>query len=158
MRALIEKRITIIQPTTFNFFAKGLFASPHLHYSRFWLCTGLAMMLMVLTLSLISLPDEIDEIMWSDKLMHGIAYAGLMGWFAQLYKHDFTRIVLLIGLIFFGVGIELLQGLTPSRKLDVIDMVANASGVLLAWALSYTFFGSILERFEALLRPKVIKA
>ena len=80
-----------------------------------------------------------------------------MGWFAQLFKHDFTRIVLLLGLIGFGVGIELLQALTPSRQFDVIDMVANASGVLLAWSLSYTFFGDILERFEGLVRPKTAR-
>jgi len=143
---------------TLNFHAKGLFESPHLRYVRLWLSIGVGMLAMVLLLSLITLPDEVNQFVWSDKLFHGIAYAGLMGWFAQLYKHDLTRIVLLIGLISFGVGIELLQGLTPSRVLDVSDMLANASGVLLAWALSYTFFGNILEGIEALVRPKAANA
>ncbi len=90
--------------------------------------------------------------------MHGVAYAGLMGWFAQLYKNDLARLLLLLGLVAFGVGIELLQGLTPSRHLEVLDMVANASGVLLAWSLSYTFFGNIIERFEALVCSKALRA
>lgn len=141
----------------FDFRAKGLFASPHLHYSRFWLGIGVFMLLAVLVLSLVALPKDVSKILWSDKLLHGIAYAGLMGWFAQLFKHDFTRIVLLFGLIFFGVSIELMQAFTPSRKFDVVDMVANTSGVLLAWSLSYTFFGNILERFEGLIRPKAAR-
>lgn len=142
---------------TFDFRSKGLFASPHLHYARFWLAIGLAMLLMVLTLSLVSLPKDLTRFLWSDKLLHGIAYAGLMGWFAQLYKHDFVRIVLLLGLVAFGVGVELLQALTPTRQFEYVDMIANASGVLLAWALSYTFFGNILERFESLFRPKAAR-
>jgi len=92
------------------------------------------MLLAVLVLSLVALPKDVSKILWSDKLLHGIAYAGLMGWFAQLFKHDFTRIVLLFGLIFFGVSIELMQAFTPSRKFD-----------------------DILERFEGLIRPKAAR-
>lgn len=142
----------------FDFRSKGLLASPHLRYSRLWLSIGIAMMLTVLILSLVSLPKEVRVFLWSDKLLHGIAYAGMMGWFAQLYKHDSTRLFLLVGLVMFGIGIEFLQALTPTRKFDFSDMVANASGVLLAWALSYTFFGTVLERFESLFRSKTARA
>ncbi len=82
--------------------------------------------------------------------MHVVAYAGLMGWFAQIYRHDLARLLLVVGFVAFGVFIEYLQGMTPSRHFDVYDMVANSCGIILAWALSYTILGTILERFESL--------
>lgn len=142
----------------FDFRSTDFFASPHLRYTGLWLGIGIVMMLIILVFSLISLPQEVEDFMWSDKLMHGVAYAGLMGWFAQLYKNDLARLILLLGLIGFGVSIELLQGLTPTRQFEFLDMVANASGVLLAWSLSYTFFGTILERIESLCRPTGVRA
>ena len=47
-----------------------------------------------------------------------------------------------------GIGIEFLQGMTATRHFEVIDMVANTSGVVLAWALAYTWVGEVLPWLE----------
>jgi len=49
-----------------------------------------------------------------------------------------------------GIGIEFLQAATPTRNFEVLDMIANTSGVVLAWALAYTWVGTILWRIESL--------
>ena len=78
------------------------------------------------------MPD-IDHI---DKFFHFIAYAGLMGWFAQLYWSISTRVLLAGGLVAMGIGLEFLQALTPERQLEVADMLANSTGVLTAWRVA----------------------
>jgi len=133
---------------SFDFHPKGLFHIPHLRYKRLWVYIGLAMIFGVLSLSLIDVPRSIQVFLWSDKLAHGVAYAGLMGWFAQIYRHDLTRLALVAGFVAFGIGIEYLQAMTPTRHFDVSDMVANTCGIVLAWALSYTLMGKILEKIE----------
>jgi VanZ family protein len=80
--------------------------------------------------------------------MHAVAYGLLMGWFAQIFKHDLARLLFVAAFIALGVAMEYAQGLVPSRQFDFLDMIANASGVVLAWALAYTWIGGILEWFE----------
>ena len=132
----------------FDFSSKGVLAIHHLHYKWLWLGIGLAMVAMVFVLSIISVPPEIKSFMVQDKIMHMVAYATLMGWFAQIYRHDLTRLVLVLGFIIMGIGIEFLQGMTATRHFEVIDMVANTSGVVLAWALAYTWVGEVLPWLE----------
>jgi len=88
--------------------------------------------------------------MLHDKVAHLIAYAGLMGWFVQIFRHDLTRLVLLLGFVTLGIGVEFVQGMVPSRQFEVLDMIANTSGALLAWALAYTRVGQILPAVERL--------
>ncbi len=87
-------------------------------------------------------------VMSRDKLVHLSVYAILMGWFAQIYRYHLTRLLLALALIILGVGIEFWQGTTPTRQFDPYDMVANSCGVVLAWALSYTTFGTLLQRLD----------
>ena len=49
-------------------------------------------------------------------------------------KHSPQRLALL--LIAYGVAIECIQFFIPSRSFSVLDMVADASGVLPAWWLA----------------------
>lgn len=86
--------------------------------------------------------------MFSDKLLHVVAYAGLMGWFAQLFRHRVARVLLCVGFVTLGVGIEFLQGMVPYRQFEYFDMLANASGVLLAWVLVFTPLGRVLFHIE----------
>ena len=144
--------------TTFDFKSKGLFRAHHLRYRYLWAFIGLSMVAAVLTLSLIDIPKPVAKFLLSDKILHGIAYAGLMGWFAQIFRHDLTRLLLVASFIALGIFIEFLQALTPTRQFDVLDMIANTSGIILAWALSYTVLGSLLERFESLFSSKLTKA
>jgi len=132
----------------FDFTTKGVLAVHHLHYKKLWIGIGLAMVATVFSLSVITVPKAIQTFMLQDKAMHTIAYAGLMGWFAQIFRHDLTRLILVLGFIAMGIGLEFLQGMTATRHFDVIDMVANTSGVVLAWALAYTWVGNVLPWLE----------
>jgi len=142
---------------TFDFRPKNLFCVRHLHFRYVWLFIGLSMVVTIFTLSLIDLSAPVVEFLWSDKVLHGVAYAGLMGWFAQIFRHDLTRLLLGLSFVTLGISIEFLQALTPTRQFDLLDMIANTSGIVLAWALSYTFLGTVLERFESLFVRKLVK-
>lgn len=115
----------------------------HLRFRRLWISVGVLLLLAVAISSIITLPQPLKAIMLQDKVAHTLAYASLMGWFSQIYRHDLTRLILAIGLVAMGVGIEFIQGMTLTRQFDVLDMVANTSGVALAWALAYTWVGEI---------------
>jgi VanZ family protein len=67
----------------------------------------------------------------ADKLVHLTGYAVLTLWWAQLVVERRWRLALSV--VALGVLIEGLQGLTPVRQPDVLDVLANASGVLLGW-------------------------
>ena len=140
----------------FDFSSKGVLAIHHLHYKWLWLGIGIAMVAMVFVASIISVPPAIQTFLLHDKIMHTVVYAALMGWFAQIYRHDLTRLVLVLGFIAMGIGIEFLQGMTTTRHFDVIDMVANTSGVVLAWALAYTWVGEVLPWLEQRFKRHVL--
>lgn len=130
----------------------------HLRFQRVWLCIGILLLLLVLVGSVIPIPAPVRSIMLHDKVAHTLAYAGLMGWFAQIFRHDLTRLILVVGLVMMGVGIEFLQGMTGSRQFDVLDMVANTSGVVLAWGLAYTWVGNTLVWVEGVFCRTILRA
>lgn len=69
--------------------------------------------------------------------MHTAAYASLMFWFCLLYAGRGARTG--YGLLWFAMGVtlEVLQRETGFRHYELADMLANAVGVLLGWALSF---------------------
>jgi len=134
----------------FNFSPTNLLTIEHLRFKRLWLSIGVLLVVAVVIASVVRQPDFISEISYSDKLVHFIVYACLMGWFAQIFRHDLTRFLFVVLLAGLGGGIEFLQAATPTRNFDSGDMVANACGVLLAWALAYTWVGNILPRVETM--------
>ena len=74
-----------------------------------------------------------------DKLGHFLAYGLLMFWFAQLYRTTKSRLAYAAGFVALGAGLELLQGHLGARVSDVLDIYANATGVLLGWAATLIF-------------------
>ena len=60
-----------------------------------------------------------------------------MFWFCLLYAGKQTRIAYAVLWIGMGVSLEYAQGLLAYRTFDIDDMIANAIGVLLGWALSF---------------------
>ena len=74
-----------------------------------------------------------------DKLHHLLAYAGLMLMWRLATPHATVRTQAKLAILFMlmGVAIEFAQGLTPHRTFEWADMVANASGVCIGWAVSY---------------------
>jgi len=86
-------------------------------------------------LSLTPQPPHID-FEQSDKVGHFIAYGGTMFWFCLVYRAPRTRLVYAMGFIAMGVAIEYIQRWTGYRSFEVYDMVADALGVLLGWAVA----------------------
>lgn len=134
----------------FDFGTKGMLSMQHLIYKRVWIALGCLMLSTVVYASLNSVPHAFRTIMLQDKLAHSVAYASLMVWFAQIFRHDLTRLLLVIGLTGFGLVMEYLQGMVPSRQFDYMDMLANTAGVVLAWGLTYTWFGDLVVKAEQL--------
>ena len=94
----------------------------------FWFCIGLTAYLSLMPQEF--LPSGIN--IW-DKLSHSIAFAALalsaaLGW----PEKDFVRSVLL-PLLLFGVFIEVIQYFIPGREFSLLDMLADAVGIIIAW-------------------------
>lgn len=129
-------------------FRHNLVVAPHLALTRLWLWIGLGMILTVVALSVMNPPVAVKQFLLHDKLLHALAYAGLMGWFSQIFHQRLTRLLLVIVFVAMGVGVEFLQSFNPRRFFDVSDMIANGTGVLIAWALAHTWLGHTLSWFE----------
>ncbi|MCX7893036.1 MAG: VanZ family protein [Burkholderiales bacterium] len=112
---------------------------------RVWFAAGLALVAAVVWLSLAPLPAPPGE--HTDKLEHLVTYAFLMLWFAQLGGAR-RGLVAAAALVALGAGIELLQALTPYRRMDPADMVANALGVALGLLAAPPRTPNVLERLE----------
>jgi len=122
-----------------------------LRYYNLWLSIGWLLVLMVCYLSLISNPPGIDiEFKYIDKLGHFLSYFILMAWFAQLYKTSRSRILYVLLFITMGAALEVLQGMGGSRFFEYGDMLANTTGVFVAWFITKGRLKNALLYFEQL--------
>lgn len=69
---------------------------------------------------------------YSDKIMHVACFAGLGLFGFWAYRSRLARMVLLLSLLALGVGIELIQGMVPERQASTGDVLADATGLVLA--------------------------
>lgn len=118
-----------------------------LKFKTFWLIVGYLLIGYVFYSSLRPDPIEVD-IDDFDKYAHTFAYFVLMGWFVQIYQQKKSVLICAILFICMGVLIEVLQGMGGVRFFDYYDMLANTSGVFIAWFLSITPFKNILRHLE----------
>jgi len=56
-----------------------------------------------------------------------------MFWFSQIYLSGKLRAAHAAVFLVMGVGLEILQGMSGIREYEVLDMLANALGVLSGW-------------------------
>ena len=109
---------------------------------------GWAMVVMVLYLSLTPDPPAPLTFDNADKLEHVMAYAGLSFWFCLLYPNGRERLIVATALVGLGVGLEYVQGWTGYRTFDVLDMAADAVGVLAGWVAVCTPLGRLLDLID----------
>ena len=115
---------------------------------------GYLLILAIIVFSLIPHGPQID-MRDGDKLGHFLAYGSLMFWFAQLDGGFDGRLRCAIGFSLMGIALEFLQNLTGYRSFDVLDMLANATGVLLGWVAALPRASAVFVRIEkALLLPR----
>lgn len=100
-----------------------------------WLAIGWALVATIIWLSVTPKPVDIG-IEQGDKLGHFAAYGGVMFCFCQPYPRLPTRAAYAAGFIALGVALEFVQRWLGYRSFEVLDMVADAIGVVLGWTVA----------------------
>jgi len=106
-----------------------------LRFPRTWLVTGLLIMALVLVLTLLPAGRMTTLTMLSDKAAHFLAFMLLMVWFCGVFRPPFTPLVA-VGLLAFGILIELLQSRLPYRSAEIADALYDLGGITAGWLLA----------------------
>ncbi len=101
---------------------------------KLWYALGALMLMAVAYVSLMPAPD----IGVSDKVSHLVTYFLLAGWFGLLARNSGMLVLSLVGLIAYGMIIEVLQAQTGYRFAEWGDVLANSAGCLLGATLYFT--------------------
>ena len=123
--------------------------SADLAFPRLWQAIGWVMVLVVVFGTLMSDPPELPPVLGVDKVLHGLAYAGLMWWFRQAFARRPAWVIFLLGL---GAVLELCQGGVRGRGFEYGDMAANGAGVIIGLIVARTAAGTIVTRFDRVAR------
>ena len=115
-------------------------------FSRMAFLVGL---LAVISLSVIP-QGAIPDTGLSDKLGHLVAYACLALAGGIAYSGARSSFMLISGLLFLGVGLELVQTFLPGRSASGYDVLANVIGTALGAAAAISI-SSIMNR-----RPRIL--
>jgi VanZ family protein len=117
-------------------------------YLGLWQVVGALLVLAVVVASLMP-PPPIDLSEGRDKGVHFLSYGTLMFWWSMLVRGHLSRAGLAVWFCVMGVVLEVLQGMTGYRSYDLEDMLANAIGVSIGWALGYTPLSRALSVLES---------
>ena len=112
---------------------------------RLWRFAFAACLVTVLVLALLPTDQPLPTTGW-DKTDHILAFSVLTLLGFQSYCGYRTRLA--IGLLSYGIGIELLQGLTSYRSAEWRDVVADAMGIAVAFLLAR--LGQIIQKARSL--------
>jgi VanZ family protein len=100
-----------------------------------WLVVGAAA-LCVVAASLVSPSVLSMPVAVSDKLYHAVAYFVLT--LVALYIFDDEQpLVVAVGVVALGAGVEVAQSFVPYRTASLLDAVANAVGVAIALGVTW---------------------
>ena len=121
-----------------------------LRYTRRWQVAGFLLLLLVLIAALVpNLPfhDLSMQFRISDKVMHIAAFTFLAAWFSGQYeKKSYWRIAL--GLIAFGLLIEVVQNTISYRTSEWMDLVGDAVGIAAGLIIAVLGVGGWSRRVE----------
>lgn len=117
----------------------------HLKLRKLWFGCGFLMLLVVAVLSLIPVPQSPEG---SDKVAHIVIYAILSGWFSVIVSRQNSLWRVFIGVAAYGALIELLQGQTGYRSLELADAVANTIGAALGVVCHFTRLRQVLVKLD----------
>ncbi len=101
---------------------------------KLWRTAFWVTVIAVLALSLMPTSPETPGTGW-DKTNHLLAYA-VLAWLG-LRAYAKRPWGVLLGLLAHGGGVEALQSFTPHRLAEWSDLLADALGLLLGWAVMY---------------------
>ena len=114
-----------------------------------WMLAGWALLLLVATGSVIP-SVVVSEFAGADKAVHMLSYFVLMVWFSGMYARR-RQAAIALTLILFGIVLEFIQAQLPYRQFDPLDLVANATGILLGLCLSFLVLAGWCQRVERVL-------
>ena len=125
-----------------------------LRHVRLWRIADVVLLLLVLlfavTPSVWFLGDAARTIPWLhsvDKWLHGLTFFALTLWYAGQYRpRSYWRIAL--GLLGFGMFIELCQRMLSYRTAEWLDMGANTVGIVIGLAIAVAGAGGWSQRVE----------
>jgi VanZ family protein len=120
-----------------------------LRYRWWWLAAGLAGLAAILALALLPVGGGLPFVL-DDKLAHAMGFAVLMLWFSGVLE---PRVApqLAVGLLAYGVLIEILQALTSYRSAEAYDVLSDAIGISAGWLLAFAGLRRWCGRVEAFL-------
>ncbi|MDH4124674.1 MAG: VanZ family protein [Gammaproteobacteria bacterium] len=126
-----------------------------LRYALHWRAAGIFLLLAVLAGALMPAvwfwEDRAGFLNWFvnvDKWLHGVTFVVLAVWFGGQYRSDFYwRIG--VGLLLFGVLIEVCQRMVTYRSAEWFDLVADAAGIALGLIIGRAWLGGWSLRVEA---------
>lgn len=122
-----------------------------LRYAWAWLAAGILILALGLASALLPVSSSMPSL--NDKLVHTAGFLGFMVWFGGVFERRRLPWVAL-GLGAYGLLIELLQSLTPTRQAEGLDLAADVAGILLGWLLSLAGLSRWCTKLESwLARP-----
>jgi len=127
-----------------------------LRYPRLWLSLGWTAVAFAILVSLVPASQLPQPPNISDKAEHFLAYLLLSLWFAGIYPRARYWIIG-IGLCVMGVLIEFAQGAMHfGRQADILDVLANSTGVIVGLGLSLLWLGGWAQRIETWVGKSVV--
>ncbi len=126
-----------------------------LQHARRWQSASTFLLLAVLAATLLPVvwfwSGKIEVLTWIksiDKWLHGITFLVLTIWFAGQYRpKSYWRIA--VGLLAFGLLIEICQRMVSYRTADWYDVAADAAGIIIGIAIAIAGIGGWSLRVEA---------
>ena len=95
--------------------------------------------------SFISIDQDLAKFLLQDKLLH-MATFSFITFFAYASKFDVNRFVILLGLIFYGLLIEIIKNYLSYRNFELLDLLFDIFGVLLGY-LSWKYLKKIYPSY-----------
>jgi VanZ family protein len=74
------------------------------------------------------LPDALDDVDYSDKAIHLVAYA-VLGLLPALHERRPVLFLMVAGTFLMGVALELGQATTGTRFFELLDIASNGTGL-----------------------------
>lgn len=126
-----------------------------LQYAPRWRTASIVLLLAVLLAAITPAmwfwSDRVRMVSWIggiDKWMHVATFATLAVWFAGQYRpRSYWRIA--IGLLGFGLLIELCQRMVTYRTAEWFDVAADSIGIIVGLAIAMLGIGGWCLRFES---------
>ena len=116
-----------------------------LNFPRFWWTLAWLLVATVVIGSLAQLPQAPMPLPQGfDKYEHIFGYTVLSGYFGQLLVGARRHAAAAVALFLLGGTLELLQGMTGYRSMDVMDLLANGIGIVLGWLACRTALGKLI--------------